>query len=164
MHEPVFMHLQTRLTRLVAQKSSRRHLELWHHRRMRVALIVSSIVVLALSACTSDLVQSASPFGEKKARCDLRPGTPQCTDVRKFAGPSLATFEGVCGSLKQSKQNATGYEEDQTCPVTDMWGGCQSTSGDGSQQTNWYYKSDKYKTEADARAECDSNQSFVAPQ
>ena len=131
---------------------------------MKIAGFITMLAVLALAACTSDLVQSASPFSEKQALCDLRPGTPQCTDVRKFQGPSLATFEGVCGSLSQNKPNATGYQADKTCPTTDMWGGCQSTSGDGSLQTNWYYKSDKYKTEADARAECDSSQTFVAPQ
>lgn len=118
--------------------------------------------VLALAGC-SDAIQAASPFSEKQARCDLRPGTPQCTDIRKFSGPSLATFEGVCGSLKSGKDNVTGYAADQVCPSTDMWGGCQTKNGDGSLQTNWFYKGDKYKTEADARAECDSDTTFVPP-
>jgi hypothetical protein len=95
---------------------------------------------------------------------DLRPGKPQCTDLRKFAGPSLATFEGVCGVLKNASPNATGYQESQTCTTTDMLGGCQTASSDGSLQTNWYYKSDSIKTVTDAQAKCDSNQTWVAPQ
>lgn len=114
-----------------------------------------AVVVSSTAACSS-LVQDASPFSEKEALCDLRPGKPQCTDVRKFKGPSLVTFQGVCTTLKASVQGATGYKEDATCPTTDMLGGCQASSGDGSLQTNWYYKSDKYKTEDDAKKECDS--------
>jgi hypothetical protein len=45
-----------------------------------------------------------------------------------------------------------------------MLGGCQTKNGDGSLQTNWFYKSDKYKTEDDAKKECDSNTSWVGPQ
>lgn len=116
-----------------------------------------------LSVGCSDALQSASPFSEKQARCDLRPGTPQCTDIRKFSGPSLATFEGVCGSLKSSKTDATGYAADEVCPNADMWGGCQTKNGDGSLQTNWFYKSDKYKTEDDAKKECDGDAPFVPP-
>jgi hypothetical protein len=121
-----------------------------------------SIVILGI-AC-SDVIQTASPFSEKQALCDLRPGKPQCTDIRKFSGPTLATFQNVCNSLKASAKDATGYKEGQTCPVADMWGGCQSVSGDGSQQTNWFYKGDKYKTEADAKTECDSSSTWVGPQ
>jgi hypothetical protein len=120
-------------------------------------------VLLFVGAC-SNLIQEASPFSEKQALCDLRPGKPQCTDVRKFKGPSLVTFQGVCGTLKASVQGATGYKEDATCPTADMLGGCQSESSDGSLQTNWFYKSDKYKTEDDAKKECDSGQKWVAPQ
>jgi hypothetical protein len=128
-----------------------------------LSAFASSLPLLVASACT-DVVQSASPFSEKTALCDLRPGKPQCTDIRKFKGPSLATFQGVCNSLKSSAPNATGYKEDATCPTADMWGGCQSESGDGSLQTNWFYKGDKYKTEDDAKKECDSGQTFVGPQ
>lgn len=117
---------------------------------------------LAIVAC-SDALQSASPFSDKQALCDLRPGTPQCTDIRKFSGPSLLTFENVCGSLKSSKPNATGYKEGETCPTTDMLGGCQTKNGDGSLQTNWYYKSAEYKTEDDAKKSCGSA-TWVGPQ
>ncbi len=130
--------------------------------RSRSTLVVL-LVLGGLAAC-SDLVQDASPFSEQQALCDLRPGTPQCTDIRKFRGPSLATFQGVCGTLTAAKQNATGYKEGATCPTTDMLGGCQSTNGDGSLQTNWFYTSDKFKTEDDAKKECDSNTSWVGPQ
>jgi hypothetical protein len=113
------------------------------------------LLVASASVGCEDLVQTASPFPEKQARCDLRPTEPQCTDIRKFTGPSLATFEGVCNSLRNSKPGATGYQEAEVCPSTEMWGGCQTKNGDGSLQTNWFYKGDKFKTEADAQAECD---------
>jgi hypothetical protein len=116
-----------------------------------------------LTGC-SDIVQNASPFDEKQARCDLRPGKPQCTDIRKFKGPSLVTFEGVCGSLKSASSNATGYQEDATCETAEMWGGCQTENGDGSLQTNWFYKGDKFKSEDDAKKECDDGTKWVAPQ
>lgn len=126
---------------------------------------VSCMVVVGLAGCsTDDLIQTASPFSEKQALCDLRPGTPQCTDIRKFSGPSLMTFEQVCGTLKGSKQDATGYKEGATCPTTEMLGGCQTKNGDGSLQTNWFYKSTKYPSETEAKAECDSNTEWVGPQ
>ncbi len=117
-----------------------------------------------LSAGCSNLVQDASPFSEKEALCDLRPGKSQCTDIRKFKGPSLITFQGVCSTLTGASKNATGYKEDATCPTTDMWGGCQASNGDGSLQTNWFYKGGSYKTEDDAKKECDSSTKWVAPQ
>src|SRR5690606_24460421 len=117
----------------------------------RAPLVFIGVVVLA--GC-SDVVQSASPFSEQEARCDLRPGKAQCTDIRKFRGPSLVTFQGVCNSLKAASKDATGYQEDATCPTTEMWGGCQTENGDGSLQTNWFYKGDDYKTEDDAKKEC----------
>lgn len=126
-------------------------------------VVAGGIAFVSLVGC-SDIMQSASPFSEQEARCDLRPGKPQCTDVRKFKGPSLVTFQGVCGSLEAASKDATGYQEDATCPITDMWGGCQTENGDGSLQTNWFYKGDKYKTEEDAKKECDSNTKWVAPQ
>jgi hypothetical protein len=125
---------------------------------------LASIAVVVLSVGCSDLVQSASPFEEKEALCDLRPGKPQCTDIRKFKGPSLVTFQGVCTTLKAAVQGASGYKDDATCPTAEMWGGCQTENGDGSLQTNWFYKGDKYKTEDDAKKECDSNTKWVAPQ
>ena len=129
-------------------------------RHLRLTFAVS----LPLLVACSSLVQEASPFSEQQALCDLRPGTPQCTDIRKFKGASLATFQGVCSSLKSAKPNATGYKDNATCPTTEMLGGCQAKNGDGSLQTNWFYKSDKYKTEDDAKKECDSSTSWVGPQ
>ena len=127
------------------------------------------IGVVVLGGC-SDVVQSASPFSEQEARCDLRPGRSQCTDIRKFRGPSLITFQGVCDSLKAASKDrpVTGYEEDARCPPggagEEMWGGCQTENGDGSLQTNWFYKGDDYKTEDDAKKECDDGTKWVAPQ
>jgi hypothetical protein len=129
-------------------------------RLLTTLVCTSSISVIACS----DVVQEASPFSEKQALCDLRPGKGQCTDIRKFQGPSLVTFEGVCNSLKSASAKATGYEEGATCPTAEMWGGCQTKNGDGSLQTNWFYKGDDYKTEDDAKKECDSNTTWVAPQ
>jgi len=126
-------------------------------------VLFASGSIIALAAC-SDVVQSASPFSEQEARCDLRPGKSQCTDIRKFRGPSLVTFQGVCNSLKAASKDATGYQEDVTCPTTEMWGGCQTENGDGSLQTNWFYKGDDYKTEDDAKKECDDGTKWVAPQ
>ena len=123
-----------------------------------------ALASITLAVGCSDIVQEASPFSEQQALCDLRPGTPQCTDIRKFKDVSLVTFQGVCSSLQSAKKDATGYKDDATCPTADMWGGCQTENGDGSLQTNWFYKSDKYETEEDAKKECDSNTKWVAPQ
>lgn len=127
----------------------------------RPTFVLGLALVPMLAAC-SNLVQDASPFSEKQGRCDLRPVDPQCTDVRKFKGPSLVTFQGVCGSLTAAKKGATGYTEDATCDSAASLGGCQSTSGDGSVQTNWYYAGEKYKTADDAKKECSGGQSWVA--
>jgi len=129
-------------------------------RHLRIAFAVSVPVL----GGRRDIKKKTSPFSEQQALCDLRPGTPQCTDIRKFKGPTLTTFQSVCGSLTSAKKDATGYKEGATCPITEMLGGCQTTNGDGSLQTNWFYKSDKYKTEDDAKKECDSNTSWVGPQ
>ena len=129
----------------------------------RRVLAVATSLFATVVACT-DIVQSASPFEEQQARCDLRPVDAQCTDLRKFKGPSMITFQQVCNSLTSAKPGATGYAEDVTCPTAEMWGGCQSENGDGSLQTNWFYKSDEYKTEDDAKKECDSQTTWVGPQ
>jgi len=114
---------------------------------------------VGIAGCTSDLVQGANPFPEKQARCDFRPDKPQCTDWRKFQGPSMATMQGVCGATPNAS-----YTADQTCPVQDMLGGCQTESGDGSLQTNWFYTSDKYKTVDDVKKQCtDDKATFVTP-
>lgn len=123
---------------------------------------IGLLVLVSLTGC-ADLIQEASPFSEKQARCDLRPVDAQCTDIRKFVGPSLVTFEGVCSTLAAAKQGATGYKEGEVCPSAEMWGGCQTASSDGSLQTNWFYKGDKYKTEEDAKKECDDSTTWVSP-
>lgn len=124
--------------------------------------VLAGITTGLVMACS---LSDVSPFSEKQALCDLRPGRPQCTDIRKFSGPSLITFEGVCTSLKNASKDspATGYKEGATCPTQDMLGGCQTKNGDGSLQTNWFYKGDKFKTEDDAKKECDSGTSWVGP-
>jgi hypothetical protein len=127
-----------------------------------LSVALGAVLVVFGGGC-DDVVQSASPFSEKQARCELRPGTPQCTDIRKFKGPSLITFQNVCDSLKAAKTGATGYQEGPTCETAEMWGGCQTENGDGSLQTNWFYKGDKYKTEEDAKKECDGGSKWVGP-
>lgn len=120
-------------------------------------------VAFALLGCSSAL-QDVNPLPEKEAYCDLRPGKDQCTDLRKFKGASLVTFQGVCDTLKASSKNATGYKEDATCPTTNMLGGCQTENGDGSLQTNWYYTGDTYKTVDDVKKQCtDDKTTFVNP-
>ncbi len=121
--------------------------------------IVLSLSLLPLFGCSS-----LNPLPEKQASCDLRPAEDQCTDLRKYKGASLITFQGVCGTLTSAKPGATGYKEDATCPATGMLGGCQASSNDGSLQTNWYYTGKKYKTADDAKAQCSSDQTFVSPQ
>jgi hypothetical protein len=127
-----------------------------------------TLLALALGAVTSslacgDLVDAANPLPEKQARCDLRPERAQCTDIRKFQGPSLVAFQGVCDSLESGSPNTTGYQADVTCPTTGMLGGCQTKSSDGSLQTNWYYTGTEYPDQATARAECESGEAWVNP-
>ena len=102
------------------------------------------------------------PLPSKDAKCDLRPRADQCTDLRGFKGPSLLTFEGVCTTLTKAKGGGT-YTENATCDSSASLGGCQSSSADGSKQTNWYYAGTKYANAAAAMAECDSGQTFVSP-
>lgn len=122
---------------------------------------VLAMVGLSVSACSS--VADVSPFGKKDGRCDLRPKEPQCTDWRDFSGPSMATMQATCASLVQAKGGGGGWTEGARCETTEMWGGCQSRSSDGTQQTNWFYKGEKYKTVDDAKAECDSGMTWVDP-
>ena len=107
---------------------------------------------------------SLNPLPEKQASCDLRPADDQCTDLRKYKGATLVTFQGVCGTLTAAKPGATGYKEDATCSTTAMLGGCQTDNGDGSVQSNWYYTGKKYKTADDVKAQCSSGQTFAPPQ
>jgi hypothetical protein len=122
---------------------------------------MSRVLLLALLVTTGC---GLSPFPEKSALCELRPKADQCTDIRHFRGPSLVTFQGVCTTLVAAKQGGAGYSEGKTCSTTDMWGGCQAKSLDGSEQTNWYYKGSHYMTVDNAKSECSTGQSWVDPQ
>ena len=109
------------------------------------------------------VVSSSCGFiGGRSARCDLRPNTPQCTDWRNNLQPVWTVQESVCTTLGGTGAGGT-FTASQTCPTTDMLGGCQVRAADGSLQTNWYYTSTKYKTKEDAKAECDNGMSFVDP-
>ena len=121
---------------------------------MRTLLLVCLFVIAA--GC-------GSLIPTKSAKCDLRPKRDQCTDIREFRGPSLATFQGVCETLKAAAGGAT-YAENATCDSAASLGGCQGSSSDGSKQTNWYYQGSKYADAAAAMMECESGQSFVGPQ
>lgn len=86
----------------------------------------------------------------------------QCTDTRNFKGPSLVTFEGVCTTLTKAKGGGT-YTAGQICDSASSLGGCQSSSADGSKQTNWVYAGTGHPDKASVQAECDSNQPYVDP-
>ncbi|MCU0700334.1 MAG: hypothetical protein MUC96_27815 [Myxococcaceae bacterium] len=115
--------------------------------------LIAALVVVS-SAC--GLVPGRS------ARCDLRPQTPQCTDWRNNLQPVFATQQALCMTLGATSAGGV-FSEGQTCPTEEMWGGCQTRAADGSLQTNWYYKSEKYKTREAAQAECASAMTFVDP-
>lgn len=112
-----------------------------------------ALSLAALSGCGSFLSQ--------EARCDLRPKTDQCTDIRNFIGPTLVTFEGVCNSLIAAHEGQGEYKANARCDSEKALGGCQVKNAEGSLQTNWYYAGEKYKTEDDARAKCDDRDTFV---
>lgn len=117
---------------------------------------------LLCALAASSLLASCDVLGTKQARCDLRPNRDQCTDIRDFPGPSLVVFENLCGSLNQSAGGAS-YAEGEVCDLTGALGGCQSTSVDGTDQTNWYFPGARYPSSAEAMAECDSGQTWVTP-
>lgn len=97
----------------------------------------------------------------RDARCDMRPQTAQCTDLRDFKGPSFITFQNVCDTLRATQQGGV-FQEDARCDVAGSVGGCQTHNGDGSLQTNWYYPP-KYTTEAEVKEECAGGQGFAPP-
>ena len=119
---------------------------------MKLAGLVGLLVVTS----------SCGVLGGRSARCDMRPMTPQCTDWRNNLQPTWTVQEGLCKTLGGTSVGGT-FAANQTCDTADMWGGCQVRLGDGSLQTNWYYKSDTYKTKESAQAECDSGMAFVDP-
>ncbi len=101
--------------------------------------------------------------GGNSARCDMRPSSPQCTDWRGSVSPVWVTQEALCRTLGTTSAGGT-FTAGATCPVEDMLGGCQATQGDGSKQTNWYYKSQQIPTEAEAQKKCDSKMTWLPPQ
>lgn len=108
------------------------------------------------------LTSSCGVLMGRSASCDMRPMTPQCTDWRNNLQPVWTVQESVCKTLGGTGVGGT-FTQNQTCPTTDIWGGCQVRSAEGSLQTNWYYKSDKYKTKESAQADCDNGMTFVDP-
>lgn len=101
--------------------------------------------------------------GGGSARCDMRPSSPQCTDWRGSISPVWVTQEALCKTLGTTSAGGV-FTAGATCPIEEMLGGCQATLGDGSKQTNWYYKSQSYPTEAEAQKKCDSKMTWLPPQ
>lgn len=120
-------------------------------------MAIASFAILMVGC--SDLLK-ASPLGTKSGRCDFRPKMSQCTDWREYAGPSMVVQQGLCTTMAAT--GAGTWAEGKTCEVGGMLGGCQSTMGDGSRQTNWFYSGDKFKTVDDVKKECGSA-TFVNP-
>ena len=75
----------------------------------------------------------------------------------------MATMQGVCSTLASAKKDATGWTEGSTCASAESLGGCTTTSGDGTVQTNWYFKSEKYMTAEIAKMQCSSDQTWTGP-
>ena len=101
--------------------------------------------------------------GGNNARCDMRPNTPQCTDWRGSLSPVWVTQDALCRTLGGTSAGGT-FAAGATCPIEEMLGGCQATQGDGSKQTNWYYKSQAFPTEAEAKKKCDNQMTWLPPQ
>lgn len=123
---------------------------------------MNRLFALAALVAAAGLSASCGGLFNINNRCDIRPRLPQCTDWRGTNAGSEVTERGVCAALGVAGGGTFGAGV--TCDITDMWGGCQATFGDGSKQTNWYYKSDKYKTIEDAKANCDKDMTWVNPQ
>lgn len=119
------------------------------------------MVLLMLHLLGCDAILDQSPLGTRSAACELRPVRGQCTDVREFAGPTLATFEALCESLIATAGDGE-YLDGEVCDTTGSWGGCQTENVDGSLQTNWYFPDD-YASAEDAQAECSGGQVWVDP-
>lgn len=117
-------------------------------------------IALAFVACAFPV--ACGLIGQSN-RCDFRPKTPQCTDFRDTNAAYEVSQRALCATLNAAAGEGT-FTGDATCDTTDMWGGCRTNAADGTKQTNWYYKSDKYKTIDDAKKECDSGMSWVDPQ
>lgn len=93
--------------------------------------------------------------GGSEARCVFPADQLQCTDWRGNRSPSWMVQEGVCSSAQGT------FGKDQTCDPKDRLGGCQATLGDGSKQTNWFYKGTKYADAAAVEAKCDKDDGEV---
>lgn len=112
-------------------------------------------VVVVLGACSA--AESLNPLPTTNGRCDFRPKRPQCTDLRNYksAAPASGVMQGIC---------VEGVVDDSTCPTDGMLGGCQTDTGSGALQTNWYYSGEKYKTADDVKAQCTEDKAtFVGP-
>ncbi len=124
----------------------------------------SALGLFSLFGCSA--IEDANPFPAKSGRCELRPAKQQCTDWRNYKGPSMLTQQGVCTTLANAvgggKVTPEGWTEGKTCDPSGMWGGCQTKSADGTEQTNWFYQSDDFKTIDEAKAKCD-NATWVEP-
>ena len=125
----------------------------------RGSFVASRVLSVAVMAWLSGCGLSAG----YSARCDLRDKTPQCTDWRNSLSPTWTTQQAVCATLN-SGGTGGDFASGATCSPMGMLGGCQTATGDGGKQTNWFYLSEKYKTKDDAKAQCDSSMSFVEPQ
>lgn len=119
------------------------------------ALVLLFTVTASSFACSA--ADDLNPLPTSNGRCDFRPKKPQCTDLRNYkaAAPAKTVMQGIC---------VEGTADEGTCSTDGMLGGCQSSNESGSQQTNWYYLGDKYKTVDDVKAQCTSDKAtFVGP-
>lgn len=115
----------------------------------------SSSGAVASSSGTSGFDGSFSLGAGSDAKCDFPADVAQCTEWRGNKSPSWSVQKGTCESAQGT------FTEDQTCATANRVGGCRSTFGDGSTQTNWYYQGSKYPDAASAQDECADDQTFV---
>lgn len=116
-----------------------------------------AFVALATVSIGCSAAEDLNPLPTTNGRCDFRPKKPQCTDLRNYkaAVPAQTVMQGIC---------VEGTTAAETCPTDGMLGGCQSDSGSGALQTNWYYSGDKYKTVDDVKKQCtDDKATYVGP-
>lgn len=106
------------------------------------------------------LITAGCGLGTATARCELRPGKAQCTDIRNALPPTILSLKTLCGTLSTAIADAGVFTDGQACDTSGSVGGCQAIQGDGSKQTNWYFAP---KTTADAQMECGNSAKFVTP-
>lgn len=93
--------------------------------------------------------------GGSEARCVFPEQDAQCTDWRGWRAPNFMVPEGVCTSAQGT------FTAGETCPTEKRLGGCQTTMGDGSKQTNWFYQGTKYPDRAAVEAKCAEDDDVV---